>query len=231
MATGKLKTEPLELTISYLYLLFYCPPGQMPLFKQAGALLRQGMAIQAGMEEAELFKQVIPEACWRVVAFHERSREPHPQLVEMLTTTALSAQDNPQNAARYVSLMEDITFLHGRAKAENRLRRDKGCQFCTAPCHYGFFSLVSEPRYQFLFALLKAETLGKAGQPDPIQAAWAFARSHLWRSLGIEQSFITRENLANLAYCLLVLGTARSRYPFPQAQFLAIQRVNQALIS
>ena len=126
--------------------------------------------------------------------------------------------------------MARIAALPGRAKPANRLRHRRGCQFCTAPCCYGFFVLTSKPHYALLHQLLETEAQKPKAERDPVGAAQSFATAHLWRALGTRQGYITATHLGNLAYCLLTLGMAKSRYPLPETQFEAFQRVNQALV-
>lgn len=60
-------------------------------------------------------------------------------------------------------------------------------------------------------------------------AVWSFATALLWRAPGARQGYVSAAHLGNLAYCLLTLGTARSRYPLPEGQLKAFQAANQAL--
>ncbi len=43
--------------------------------------------------------------------------------------------------------MRVVSARPERAKANKRLHKQKGCRFCTAPCQYGYFSLMSEPDF------------------------------------------------------------------------------------
>jgi hypothetical protein len=226
----KLSIEGLQATIGYLYLLSFCPPERVLEFKQAGDPLRAGLAQRAGMDAPGYFAQAVPEACRRIVAFHQRTREPDEETVALLAETARIAHQNTPSATIFANQMARITGLPGRAKAENRLRPSKGCQFCAAPCRYGFFALVSKPNYALLHKLLEEEAQKPADEQDPVRAVWSFATGHLWRTLGLEQGYTTADHLGNLAFCLLTLGTAKSRYPLPDERFQAFQTANQALI-
>ena len=226
----QLSIKGLQATIGYVYLLSFCPPERVLEFKQAGEPLRAGLALDAGMSAADYFAQAVPEACRRIVAFHQRSREPDDGLVDDLTQAIRAAHKSPA-AAEAVSLhLARVAGLPGRAKPENRLRASKGCQFCAAPCRYGFFALVSKPNYDLLHQLLEEEAREPKAEQDPVGAAWTFATGHLWRTLGSRQGYISTTHLGNLAYCLLTLGTAKSRYPLPDDEFQTFQVVNQALI-
>jgi hypothetical protein len=228
--TQELSIQGLQATIGYLYLLSFCPPERVPEFKQAGDPLRAGLALQAGMSVPDYFAQAVPEACRRIVAFHQRTREPDRGTTATLAEAARIAHANTIAATIFANQMAQIAGLPGRAKADNRLRRNKGCQFCAAPCRYGFFALVSKPNYDLLHKLLEAETQKPKQDQDPVKAAWSFATGHLWRSLGLEQGYITADHLGNLAYCLLTLGMSKSRYVLPEEELQAFQAANQALI-
>jgi hypothetical protein len=227
--TQRLSITGLQATIGYMYLLSFCPPEQVLEFKQAGDPLRAGLALKAGMSAARYFAQAVPEASRRVVAFHQRTREPDDKIVADLTEAVRIAHTGPAVAALDRRLTQ-ITGLPGRAKPENRLRASKGCQLCAAPCRYGFFALVSKPSYDLLHKLLEAEAQQPAQDQDPVKAARTFATGHLWRSLGLEQGYVTADHLGNLAYCLLTLGMSKSRYVLPEKQMQAFQAANQALI-
>ena len=228
--TMSLSVQGLQAAIGYLYLLSFCPPGRVWEFQLAGEPLRKGLAMQAGFSSPEYFNRVVPEACRRIVAFHQGSREPDPVQVAALIEAARGAHTGPVGAALFSARMDQLASLPARAKPDQRLRRTQGCRFCTAPCRYGFFALVTKPAYQGLQRLLESEQEQPAGEQDPVEAAWTFAIEHLWRSLGVKQGYITPTHLGHLAYCLLTLGTAKSRYPLPEEQYRAFQDANQARI-
>jgi hypothetical protein len=228
--TEPLSIEGLQLTIGYLYLLSFCPPGRIKEFQQAGEPLRVGLALSAGMNPAGYFARSLPEACRRIVAFHQRTREPDEDAIRSLLAAARVAHASRVSARAFAARMDRIAALPGRAKPDNRLRRNKGCQFCHVPCRYGFFALASKPDYDLLQQLIEAETQKSPAEQDPVGAAWRFATGHLWRTLGSRQGYVSAVHLGNLAYCLMTLGMNKARHPLPGAQFEAFQSANQQLI-
>jgi hypothetical protein len=178
----------------------------------------------------DYFTQAVPEACRRIVAFHQQTREPDRGMTVTLTEAARIAHASTTTATIFANQMAQVTGLPGRAKPDNRLRRNKGCQLCAAPCRYGFFALTSKPNYGLLHKLLEIETQKPPQEQDPVRATWTFATGHLWRSLGLEQGYITAYHLGNLAYCLLTLGMSKSRYVLPEKELQTFQATNQALI-
>jgi hypothetical protein len=222
--------EALKKTIAYFYLLSYCPPELVADFKKATAPLRKGLAESAGMSEAAFFKAVLPEVCSRIVSYHEGTREPGREWVEKLAKTASKADKNAENVSLFQDVMAQVARLPQRALPENRLHRKKGCQYCRLPCHYGYFTLVSEPVFSVLQELLEAETRKPADDRSPLQPVWGFTISHLANVMQAGQGYIRREHLGNLAYCLLMLSMAKSRLAVPETQLQAFQAANQALI-
>ena len=61
-------------TISYYYLVNYCPPSQVGALKGAAASLRESLAAGAGMGVEEYFESTAPEVGWRITAFHQATR-------------------------------------------------------------------------------------------------------------------------------------------------------------
>jgi len=215
-------------TIDYYYLAAFCPPAYLDRFKQHSRGLRESLARGAGVEIGAYLVSVIPEVCWRIVAFHEQTREPDRKRVLTLTQAALNAESNPQALAVFQARMREVAALPERAKPANRLHRRKGCALCAAPCRYGFFTLVSDPVFAPLRKML--EEGAESGRQDVVHALWTYTTSHLWRVMGARQGFVSVDHLGNLAYCLLLLATARSRRPMPEAQLRAFQELNQARI-
>ena len=228
--TKTLSIEGLQTTIGYLFLLSFCPPERILEFKQAGAPLRAGLALRDGLAVDEYFERAVPEACRRIAAFHQRSKNPDQVVVDDLTEAARLAHANPVGAAVFEARMTQVTASPERAKLDKRLRPEKGCQFCAAPCRYGYFVLVTDPNFDLLHKLLQAEAGKPTQEQDPLKAAWSFATGHLWRALGTEQGYISASHLGGLAYCLLSLGMAQSRYPLPEEQYHAFQQTNQTMI-
>ena len=118
-----------------------------------------------------------------------------------------------------------------RAKSDQRLHRNKGCRFCENPCAYGYFSLVSEPRFDLLRLLLDAEKDKAPAEKSAVRAAWSYSVSHLTQAAGVGKELIATPHLGDLAYCLLMLSMAKSRYPLPEKQVQIFQSRNQQMIA
>lgn len=225
----KIPAESLKKTICYYYLLAYCPPERVKELKEAAQLLREDIAKQSGMKVTETFNKAAPEVAHHIVAFHQNTRDPDEEWVEELTARISVADESPEKALAFQVMLGLVSRLPQRAKPDNRLHHRRGCQFCAAPCHYGYFSLVSEPRLDELKNLIKLE-LGKSPEyMKPISAVKSFALTHIEELLGINRGaiLIHNEQLANLSYCLLALATAKSRLPVPEKQFQLFQAANQ----
>ncbi len=228
--TTNISADTLKKTISYYYMLSFCPSTHLKEFTQASGDHRKSLVKEAGLTQTKFFDEVIPQVCWRIVAFSQNSREPDKKLVDQLTKTAKDAEKDQKSLAAFQDKMLEIAALPGRAKADNRLHRKKGCRFCQTPCRYGYFSLVSDPHFDLLQRILEAETGKAKSEQNPINPVWAFAIAHLMRLLDTDQGFISAEHLGNLAFCLLMLSIAKSRYPLPEQQITAFQAANQRLI-
>jgi hypothetical protein len=223
--------ETVKKTIAYFYLVSYFPSNHLKEFNTATAELRKQLATEGGMAQKKFFPEIIPEVAWRIVAFSQASREPDEDLVSALAEAALNATKNTKGLRQYQEKMLEIAALPGRAKADNRLHRKKGCRFCETPCRYGFFSLVSDPVFGPLYQSLKTEQEKLKSEQNPVSAVWSFAIYHLLTLVGGSQTPITPDNLGNLAYCLLMLSMAKSRYPLPEKQVIAFQEANQRTIN
>lgn len=221
--------EGLRQTASYLHLLSFCPPEHIHNFKQAGAPLRKALAGRADLAVPEYFSRTIPEACRKMVEFYLKDHMDNERFVDTFNRSARLAHQSPQAAWAFSTLMALLAGSPERAGIQYRLRSTRGCQFCAAPCRYGHFLLVSAPDYDLLQRLLEEEAAKPAGQ-DPLRATWRFALAHLWRTLGITQAYVSSAHLGNLAYCLLVLGMAKARFPFPEEELKRFQAANQLLI-
>lgn len=217
-------------TISYYYLVNYCPPSQVGALKEAAGPLRTALAEKAGMEIHEYFQAAVPEVGWRVAAFHQATREPEKEAVEELTATLAQADASAEGAAAFQAAMAGLASHPGRAKPDNRLHRHKGCGFCTAACRYGYFTLVSEPAFNNMLAMLSAEMEKQPELRNPVNVLWTYTATHLWSALGVREAFIRADHLGNLSYCLLMLATAKSRYAVPEKQLQAYQAMNQETI-
>jgi len=226
----EIPVESIKKTIAYFYLLSFCPPEKVPELKRLLTPFRKSLAKQAGMTEKALFAKTVPEACTRIVAYHQGTREPDKKTVKELIAIAKKVDSSQKSAAAFQEKMREVWQLPGRAKAENRLHRKKGCALCQSACRYGYFSLVSEPQLSELQVLLEAEAQKPTGEQNPFNPVWGFAISHLARITGVEQGLISAEHLGNLAFCLLLLATAKSRKSMPEEQLKVFQEATQRLI-
>jgi hypothetical protein len=222
--------EALKKTISYYYLLSYCPPEKVADFQNATASLRKSLADSAGTSEAAYFKAVLPEVCRRIVSYHEATREPSQTWVDALVQSASAAEKNPEKLARFQEVMTNVARLPQRALPENRLHRKKGCAYCRLPCYYGYFTLVSEPVFIGLQEMLENEGQQPAGDRSPVRPVWGFTILHLGKTLQSQEVFIHQAHLVNLSYCLLLLSMAKSRLAVPEVQLQAFQAANKAMI-
>ncbi len=216
--------------ICYLYLLAFCPPDKLIDFKANTKTMRKDIADQAGIKETALAAQIWTEACQYIVAFHQATREPEVELVEALAKAAQAADKNDKNLRAFKGRMQQVVTQPGRAKPENRLHRSKGCKFCTAPCRYGYFTLVSDPQIKVLQELFAAETQRPAEEQTPLRPAYAFTMHHLSQVTGSNQGTIAFPHVVNLSYCLLLLGMAKSRMALPERQLLVFQGASRVFV-
>jgi len=192
--------------------------------------LRRGLARDAETSEEDYFDLAIPEACRSILAYHTPSRKVDAEVSAKLTKAAQTAVHNSEGASQFGTIMAEIANLPGRAKTNQRLVAERGCQFCEAPCRYGYFVLITEPDFNCLSRLLATGIQKNDQGNDAVRILWAFANQHLWRTMGQPQSYITAEHLGNLAYCLFSIGTSKSRRRLKIAAYQAIQKANQELI-
>lgn len=216
--------------IGYYYLAAFCPPNHISSLKKASQKSRSAYAKLTGLKMADFVKAAAPEIAYRVCAFQQATREPEKEIVEKLTKAIIAADTNPEKAAEYQQLMREVAAHRGRAKPSNRLHRQKGCSLCQAPCQYGFFTLISEPDFKTLLAMLGEENKKIAKERNPVNVLWTYTTTHLWKVLGKNEGFISADHLGNLSYCLLMLGTAKSRFPMPEEQLTKFQAINQNTI-
>lgn len=228
--TKAISTGSLKKTIAYFYLLSYCPPEKLADFKRSTASMRRALAETAGMKEAAYFTQAIPEVCRRIVAFHQATREPDPKMVETLEAAAKDADRNVRASGAFQEQMARVAALPGRTKPENRLHRNKGCSLCLAPCQYGFFTLVSDPQLPVLQEAMKAETERPVAKQSPLLPLYGFTLHHITQLVGVEGAFIESRHMANLSFCLLLLGMAKSRRALPEAHLRLLQAANREFI-
>jgi hypothetical protein len=219
---SQVPASQLKKTIIYLNMLSYSPPERVAAF-QAFEQALQG-------EIGAAWPETLFQACSHIVAFHQASRDPDPDLIEALVDAASSAATSPEGAQIFQSQMERLATLPGRAEPENRIHRKRGCRLCQHPCRYGYFSLLSEPNFDDLRLALETENRKPIEQQRPVRLVWRFTLKHLSQALDLAAWDIDAGHLGNLAYCLLSLATAKSRYPFPKEKFEKFQAINQARI-
>lgn len=217
-------------TISYYYLINYCPPSQVVALKAASQPLRGALAEGAGQADDDYFQAAAPEVAWRMVAFHQATREPEKEVVEAMTEAMIAADASPEGAAAFQQAVAELDGHPGRAKTANRLHRQKGCHLCASACRYGYFTLVSDPVFKNLLAMLSAEMEKQPELRNPVNVLWTYTATHLWSVLGVREAFIRADHLGNLSYCLLMLATAKSRYAVPEKQLQIYQEMNQNVI-
>lgn len=220
---NRLPASIIKKTILYLCNLSFAPPEQVAEMRIAGDRLRE----QIG---DEIWPQAVFEAARLMVAFQQASRDPEKNLVEELARAALNADSSPQACRAFGEELDKLAMLPGRARDINRLHRKRGCQLCAMPCRYGYFSLLSEPNFESLQRILEIENGKPSEIRRPIPAVWQYSLKHISKTMGAGQWHITAAHLGNLAYCLLALATAKSRYPFPETQMQKFQNLNQQLI-
>ncbi|MBC8508092.1 MAG: hypothetical protein ISR58_05290 [Anaerolineales bacterium] len=225
----KFPAQSLKKAICYYYLLAFCQPEKVKEFKKTAQPLRENIAKHVGLKMKQAFERAAPEVARHIVAFHQNTRNPDEEWVKELASKIAVADKSSENVEDFQMMLGLVSRLPQRAKPENRLHHRRGCQFCAVPCHYGYFSLVSEPRFEELQSFIRLE-FGKSPEyMKPITAVRSFALTHIEESLGINRETIPfhPEQLANLAYCLLALATAKSRLPVPEKQFQLFQAANQ----
>ena len=222
--------DNVKVSIGYLYLLFYGQPSYLKTLCTAGQRLLAKQAMTAGVTEREFRATNLPLACRRIVEFQQASREADEAIVSALTLAALNAEQNPISMNAFRTQMELVTNLAGRAKADNRLHRKKGCQFCNAACRYGYFTLVSDPDFKVLQHLYAEEKQKPTTEQDVLYPAWKFAGTHLTQVYNIKPTYLTPAEFGNLSYCLLMLSMAKSRLPMPEEQLKHFQEANRKTI-
>lgn len=217
-------------SIVYLSLLSILPEDKLKDFKRSVLPLFNGSFPQGKGKKISSMERSLPDACFRIVAFHQAKREPDAAVVNSLLKVAMLADKNAKSLKAFQDQMKIIFASAGRAKLENRLHRNKGCRYCALPCHFGFFSLVTDPDFPRLLQFLSAEAKKPVSSQTPLIPAYLFAIEHLMRLTGSQDTFFEKDQVANLAYCLLLLGLAKSRLAFPEAQIKLFQNANQLFI-
>jgi len=221
--------QSLKQTICYYYLLAFCQPKKVDELMKAAQSLREHVAKQAGMTLTDYFKAIAPEVSHHIVAFHQNTRDPAKEWVDELGRRVIGADGSPAGAQAFQEILGLVSRLPQRARPENRLHHRRGCQFCVAPCHFGYFTLISEPNFEVLQGFLKHEVANPLEEKKPVMAVKSFALTHIVETMGVNDAaiHIHHEHLANLAYCLLALATSKSRLPFPEEKLELFQQANQ----
>ena len=222
--------EVVKRAIAYYYLIAFCPTAKIDHFRDSSAPLRRRIVQESGMTETDFNKIVLPQVCWRIVSFHQDSQEPSKEMVDALVERARMADNSPEDAYEFQRELAQVAELPGRSKPDNRLHRKKGCRLCFTPCYFGYFTLVSEPHFLGLQRIFDEELQKPVMDQNAVLAVLAFTRYHLWRTMGVKMDLITPHNTGNLAYCLLMLGIAKSRYIFPEEKVRTFQGLNQSHI-
>jgi len=228
--SSPLPAESIKNTIAWLHLLSYCPPAKVVDFNKIADPLIKALADVAGLKPGEYLDLAIPQACLLMVAYHQASREPEKEIVDELVKTALPASKDAKSLTAFKARMDEIAALPGRAKRENRLHRNKGCNLCAAPCRYGYFTLISDPDFSELQRLFAAETEKSVSGQSPLSPVYTFTITHMLGITASDKGFCEKNHFANLAFCLLMLSMAKSRLAFPEEQVRLFQVSNQAYI-
>jgi hypothetical protein len=216
--------------ICFYYLVSYCPPEHVSELKKVSQKMRGRLVNDAGLNMDQFADLVIPEVARRMLAFQQATREPEAAAIQELTQVMKNADGHPEEASIYQTVMGKITAHPGRAKPANRLHRQKGCAFCEAPCRYGFFTLMCDPDFKTLQAMLDAENKKIAQERNVVKLLWTYTSEQIWKVLEAQGGMIHAEHLGNLSYCLLMLGTAKSRFALPEKQLKMFQALNQQTI-
>ncbi len=213
--------------INYFYLLSFCPAEYVEDLRK----ISQPMRRRYELDKAAVLEPAIPEAAMRIVAFQQATRQPEDFAVQELAEAMKMADQDAEKLAVFQQTIREIAKHRARAKASNRLHRQKGCAFCTAPCQYGFFTLMSDPDFKQLKSFLDEENKQLVKDREPIRALWAYTGAHLWQVLGARAMYLEPAHLGNLSYCLLLLGTAKSRFAMREKELTAYQKLNQQTLA
>jgi len=225
-----IRNEAIRKMVCYYFLICFWSPEYIGELKKASRKMRTKLARESGLTVKEFTGLVIPEVARRIMAFHSATPEPEKGAVEELTRVMKGADSNSKKSAAFQAAMRVVSARPERAKVNTRLHRQTGCQFCTAPCQYGYFSLMSEPDFNTLKAMLDAENLKIAEERNAVNVLWKYSREHIWNVLEKQEGYISAYHLGNLSYCLLLLGTAKSRFTMPEKELLIYQAMNQQAI-
>ncbi|MFC2028839.1 hypothetical protein ACFLTX_02820 [Chloroflexota bacterium] len=223
--------EILKKSIAYFHLLSFCPPEELKTFKQSTRIFLGSLGRGTCLKQEEFFKQVVPQVFQRIVGFQQGSHQPDAGIVAILSASAIKARKSEKNLRSYQKEMGIVSELDARAKAENRLHRRKGCEYCVQPCRYGFFTLISEPRFDILQEMFKEESSKPPNQQSASSLVWKYTGKHLEQFHQTKTLPIQPAHFGNLAFCLLMLSMAKSRKAIPIEQIKTFQNLNQRKIS
>jgi hypothetical protein len=221
----------LKKVISHIYLNYWIHEEFSDQVLNKSRDIIQNMTKPTEMKSEEFFNKLSLEACKSIVAFHQNKNKPDEKLVKELHTQVLNIYEKDNVSSAFLDCVRKITESPGRVSINNRIQPKKGCKLCKKPCGYGFFVLIGDPDFSRMGEVLKKESEKPVNQQIPIITLWAFAQEFFQEKLDASSLLITPEHLGNLCYCLLTIGTSKSRYDFPEKQMKSFQEVNQSLIS
>jgi hypothetical protein len=222
--------EAIRKMVCYYYLVNFWIPDYIGELKKASRKTRTKLSRETGLPMKEFLGLVIPEVAERIMAFHSATPEPDQASIKELAKLMKGADSNPKKALAYQEAMRAISAQPERAKVDNRLHKHKGCRFCTTPCQYGYFSLMSDPNFNSMKAMLDAENQKKPEKRNAVNVLWRYIREHFWSVLEKQEGYISPYHIGNLSFCLLVLATAKSRFVLPEKELLVYQALNQRTI-
>jgi hypothetical protein len=225
-----INAEAIRTMICYYYLVSFWSPEFIGELKKTGQKWRKKYAKDAGLKISEFSEKVIPEVAKRMIAFHQATKKPDGDSIQTLTKVLKKADCSQKGAEGFQQVMREVAAHRERAKVGSRLHSQKGCRICFAPCQYGYFTLMSEPDFKSLKAMLDAENKKIADERNAVNVLWAYTREHFWSVLGTQEGYISASHLGNLSYCLLMLGTAKSRFALPEKELITYQAMNQLTI-
>ncbi|MBN1266381.1 MAG: hypothetical protein JXA25_12865 [Anaerolineales bacterium] len=106
-----------------------------------------------------------------------------------MSKVLVRADGNIKEIAAFLGMMFKIAAHPGREKNDNRLHHKKSCDLCTMPCRYGYFTLMVEPDYESLLALLDAENKKLVEERDPVRVLWTYTMQQIWNLLEIRGGY------------------------------------------
>ena len=227
---GSIGPKAISKMISYYYLVSFSTPEYISALKKSSLKTRTKLSKASGLKMKDFVNQVAPEAASRMVSYHQRTRKPEEAVVTELVKLMKVADTKPEKASAFQVKMRELAAHPGRAKEDNRLHFQKGCAFCLAPCRYGFFTLMAEPDLKKLKNMLDAENEKIAQERDAVNVFWTYTKTQILKALDLPEVYIEAYHIGNLSYCLLMLGTAKSRFALPEDHLKLYQIMNQIAI-